>query len=176
MNKLWKISGVVAVLVAVVVFAGVTAALAQGPNQAGDFTSPGRNQAQDGSSIGMGVMAVDEATMHAAVAEALHLSIEEFEAAIAEGKTSYILAQELGIDFSAVQAAMDAVHSAALQQAADEGVITQEQADWITSRRGGGNGQGSGMNGGLSNGQTGRMGRGSGSNGNYSGDCVYQTP
>ncbi len=34
MNKLWKISGVVAVLVAVVVFAGVTAALAQGPNQA----------------------------------------------------------------------------------------------------------------------------------------------
>jgi hypothetical protein len=176
MNKLWKISGVVAVLVAVVAFAGVTAALAQGPNQPGGFTSPGRNQAQDGSSIGMGSMAVDEATMHAAVAEALHLSIEEFEAAVAEGKTSYILAQELGIDFAAVQAAMDAVHSAALQQAADEGVITQQQADWIASHRGGQNRQGSGMNGGLSNDQTGRMGRGSGSNGDYSGDCLYQTP
>ena len=176
MNKLWKISGVVAVLVAVVAFAGVTAASAQGPNQPDGSISPGRNQAQDGSSMGRGLMAVDEAAMHAAIAGALHLSIEEFEAAVAEGQTAYILAQELGIEFADVQAAMDAVHGAALQQAAAEGLITQEQADWIASRRGGGNGQGSGMNGGLSDSRTGRMGRGPGSNGDYSGDCLYQTP
>ena len=169
MNKFWKLAGVSAVLVAVIVFAGVATALAQGPNQPGGYTPSGSNQAQNGFGTGMGLMAVNEDTMHAAIAEALHLSIEELEAAIAEGKTSYILAQELGIDFSDVQTATDAVHTAALQQAANEGRITQEQADWIGSRRGG---QGNGMNSGLSTSRTVRMGGGPGS----SGDCLYQTP
>ena len=176
MNKFWKFAGVIAVLVAVVAFAGVTVAFAQGPNQPRDFTPPASNQAQNGSDTGMGLMAVDEATMHMAIAEALNLSIEEFEAAVAEGKTPLILAQELGVDFAVVQAAMDAVHAAALQQAVDEGLTSQEQADWITSHRGSQNSQGTGMNGSLSNSPTGKMGRGAGSNGDLSGDCLYQTP
>ena len=176
MNKIWKFTGVFAVLVAVVAFAGVTSAFAQGPNQPGDFIPGASNQAQNGSDTGLGLMAVDEVAMHTAIAEALGLSPAEFEAAVAEGKTPLILADELGIDFALVQAAMDSVHADALQQAADEGLISQEQADWITSHRGGQSGQGSDMNGGLSSSPTGRMSRGSGSNGDYSGDCLYQTP
>ena len=176
MNKYWKFAGVIAVLVAVVAFAGVTSAFAQGPNQPEDFTPLGRGQAQDSSIAGMGLMAVDEAAMHTAIAEALNLSIEEFEAAVAGGKTPLILAQEMGIDFAIVQAAMDAEHAAALQQAVDEGLISQEQADWMLSRRGGQNGQAAGMTGGLNENPTSRMGRGPGSSSGSNGDCLYQTP
>jgi len=172
MNKFFKISGIVAVLVAVVAFAGVTTTFAQG-NQPDDVTPRGRNQVQDNTNAGMGLMAVDEATMHAAIAEALGLSIEDFEAAIAEGKTPFILAQELGIDFADVQAAMDAVHVDALQQAVTDGLVTQEQADWILSHRGGQSGQGNGMNRGLNDSPMG--GRGQGNESGNNGDCIYQT-
>jgi hypothetical protein len=174
MNKFLKIAGVIAVLGAVVVFVGATAVFAQGPNQPEGVTPPGLNQAQPAG--GMGLMVVDEATMHAAIAEALGLSVEEFEAALAEGKTPAILAQELGVDFAEVQAAMDAVHIEALQQAVADGLITQEQADWILSHRGGQNGQGNGMNRGSGNSSGGQMGRGAGGGGSYGGDCPYQTP
>ena len=156
MNKFWKIAGVIAVLVAVVALFGVTDAFAQGPNQPDDFTPRGRAQGRDNANAGMGLMAVDEATMHAAIAEALDMSIEEFEAAVAEGKTPFILAQERGIDFAEVQASMDAVHIDALQQAVNDGLITQEQANWMHSHRGGQDGQGNGMNGGLSDSPMGR--------------------
>jgi hypothetical protein len=174
MNKFWKIAGVVAVLVAVVGFVGVPATFAQGPNQPDDFTPRGRTQIQDNANSGMGLLAVDEATMHAAIAKALDMSIEEFEEALAEGKTPLILAQERGIDFSTVQAAMDAVHSDALQQAANEGLITQEQANWMLSHRGGQSGQVNGLNSGLSDSPMG--GRGQNNHDGNNGDCIYQTP
>ncbi len=111
MNKVHKILGIVAVLVAVVAFAGVASAFAQGPNQPADVTHQGRTQVQDNANAGMGLMAVDEVTMHATIAEALDMSVADFDAAIAAGKTPFILAQERGIDFAEVQAAMNAVHA-----------------------------------------------------------------
>ncbi|MCI0578814.1 MAG: hypothetical protein L0332_23300 [Chloroflexi bacterium] len=179
MNKFLKIAGVTAVLVAVIALVGAATVSAQGPNPPDGFEPPGINQRQHGAGDGLGLMAVDEADMHAAMAEALGLSLEEFEAALAEGKTPAILAQELGVDFAVVQDAMEAVHAEALQQAVDEGLITQEQADWILSHRGGQNGQGNGMGRGNSNGPGGQMGRGPGGNagnGGHGGDCPYQAP
>jgi len=174
MNKILKTASIFAVLVAVVAFVGVAAAFAQEPNQAGGATAPRMNQATDGSNPGMGLMAVDEATMHAAIADALYMSLDEFETAVAAGKTPLILAQEKGIDFAEVQAAMDAVHEAALQQAVDDGLISQGQANWILSHRGGQNGQGNGMNSGS--GPKGRAGSGPANNGARNGGCQYQTP
>jgi hypothetical protein len=176
MNKFWKLTSIIAVLVAVVAFAGITAAFAQGPNQPDDITPSGGNRAQHGAGAGLGVMAVDEATMHAAIAEALDMSVEAFEAAIAEGKTPFVLAQELGIDFADVQAAMQSVHTEALQQAVDDGLITQEQYDWIRSRSGGQGRQANGLNGGLGNGSMRRMGGGTAGNGGFGGDCPYVNP
>ena len=176
MNKFWKFSGVFAVLVAVVAFAGVTAAFAQGPNQPDGITPPAMNQGQNEAGVGMGWMAVDEAAMHEAIAGALGMSVEAFEAEVANGENALTLAQKLGIDFAEVQAAMDAVHAAALQQAVDDGLLSQEQADWMLSRRGGQNGQGNDVNRGQGNGSTGRMGRGGGNNGGQAGDCLYQVP
>ena len=176
MNKTFKITGVITVFLALILFAGVTAAFAQGPHQADGITPPGINQTQTEAGVGLGVMAVDEAAMHAAIAETLGMDFEDFEAAVAAGKTSLLLAQEQGVDFADVQAAMDAAHNAALGQAVNDGLMTQEQANWILSHRGGQNSQGAVLSDDPINGPAGRMGRGPGGNGDQTGDCSYLTP
>jgi len=163
-------------LIALFALAGVTAAFAQGPNQPDGLAPTAMNRSQNEAGAGMGMMAVDEAAMHEAIARALGLTIDEFEAEVANGENAFTLAQKQGIDFAEVQAVMDAAHEAALQQAVNDGLVSQEQADWMLSRRGGQNDQGTGMDSGQRDGSTGRMGRGAGSNGTQTGDCQYQTP
>jgi len=64
-------------------------------------------------------------------ATALGITVEELQAAREEGKSPRDLMDELGISTEDFQAAMQAAHEAAIQQAVDDGVITQEQADLI---------------------------------------------
>lgn len=178
MNNSLRTTSIVTVLIALVAFAGVTAAFAQGPNQPDGSTSPGTNRT--GNPAGLGAMAVDEAAIHTAIASTLGMSVEDFETAIAAGETPFTLAQQQGVDFAEVQAAMDAAHEAALQQAVANGLISQEQATWILSHRGGQGRQGLGMNSSTSGG---RMGRGAGGmgpnargNSSQAGQCLYQVP
>ena len=176
MKKFWKISGIMALFAAVVAFAGVTAVFAQGPTQPAGTASPVGNQGQNTARTGMGMQSVDEAAMHDAIAQALGISIETFEAEVANGENAYTLAQKLGVDFADVQAAMNAVHEASLQQAVEDGLISQEQANWILGRRGGQMGQGNqGASGNQNDGYPGMMGRGAANN-NQLGDCQYQAP
>jgi uncharacterized protein (DUF433 family) len=81
-------------------------------------------------------MLVDPEAMHEAIAGALGISVEDFEAARAEGTPLNELAEELGVDLADVQAAVQAVHEEALLQALEDGTITQEQYDAITGRFG----------------------------------------
>jgi hypothetical protein len=74
---------------------------------------------------------IDRDAMHAKMAEAFGLTVEEFEAALAEGKKPHQLAEELGIDFAQVQETMKAAHAEALAEAVANGAITQEEADRI---------------------------------------------
>ncbi len=169
MNTFLKVVGIVTLITITVVAIGATAVLAQGPHNS---MMMGAGEGH-GSGMGMHRMAMDPTTMHTAIAEALGISLEEFEAALAEGKTPFTLAQELGVDFAVVQAAMQAAHTTALQQSVTDGLITQEQADWMLSHQagmGGGMGHGSMGHGGMGNG--GGMHQGSGS-GEHNGDCPY---
>jgi len=172
MSKLMKITGVFAALVAILAIAGATSAFAQGPAHADGVAPRGGGQMQHASAAGMGLMAVDEDVMHEAIAAALSMSAEELETAVAAGTTPFDLAQERGIDFAVVEAAMVAVHQEALQQAVDNGLISQEQADLMLSRQGGQNSGGNGMNRGANGSPQGERGR-IAPNGN-NGDCVYQ--
>lgn len=174
MSKYLKLAGVVA-MVAVIALTSVVAVSAQAatpPQGAGPWNNTGgyagRGRGPGGQ--GLGIMAVDEAVMHAKIAEALGISVEEFEAALAEGKTLYVLAQELGVDFAEVRAAMDAAHAEALAQAVADGTITQEQADWILSHR-----AQMGQWGASGAGPMGRGVRMGGFSG-YAGECPYATP
>ncbi len=177
MKKFMRITGIAALLVAsLALVVVVTGAFAQGPS-APDPTG-GSGQMVRGNGGGMGVMAVDEADMHAAIAEALGMTLEEFEAALAEGKTPFTLASELGIDFADIRAAMSEVHAAALEQATADGLITQERATWMLSRQAA---HGSGVDGtapsagGMMFGR-GNMALGSANHGGNGSDCPFDTP
>jgi len=108
------------------VFAGTTLVNAQTPTP-GDpsYLGGGRMMAGDGL--------MDE-TMHAILAEKLGLSVAELDALIAEGKTVVQIAEEQGLSADEITTLMQEARSAALDQMVADGVITQEQADWMEQR------------------------------------------
>ena len=70
--------------------------------------------------------------MHAAIADALGMTEEELEQAMwEEGKTPWQLADEKGISQDELWAAMQDAHASVLAEMVADGVITQEQADWM---------------------------------------------
>jgi hypothetical protein len=103
--------------------------------------------------------------MHAALAEALGLSVEDFEAKLASGETVWQIAEAQGVSAETLQAAMQAARADILKQAVADGVLTQEQADAMLSHmsaRGGWGMMGRGM-----------MGRGNGQRGGLGGNCPF---
>jgi len=66
------------------------------------------------------------------LAKALGISVDELETAKEDGKRISDLLEELGIDQETFQANMQIAHEETLQQAVEDGIITQEQADQIS--------------------------------------------
>lgn len=124
MNKFVKLVGIAA-LVGIVALATASVALAQGGTPPAPFGF-GRGGMMGGYG---GWMYQYRDLMHEPIAEALGLSLDELNAALAAGKTPWLIAQEKGIDTATLQAAMQAGHAAALKQAVADGKLTQEQAD-----------------------------------------------
>jgi hypothetical protein len=106
----------------------------------------------------------------ALLAGVLGITVDELQAARDEGKTLADLVDELGLDAATVRREMTAAYQQAVQQAVDDGTITQAQADQVLSRPGpgfggfGGRGHfpGWGGFGGPAEGPGGRPGRGYG--------------
>jgi hypothetical protein len=71
-----------------------------------------------------------------AFAEALGMSVEELEAAIAEGQTACEIIEAQGLDPAEVWEATKDARQELLQQAVAEELLTQGQADWISQRMG----------------------------------------
>jgi hypothetical protein len=150
----------------------------------------GRAGAAGGPHLGdeaHGLGLVDETAVHEAMAAALGMSVEDLDAALAEGKTLVVIAAEQGVDIGVVRDAMQAARADALQTAVAEGLITQEQANWMQNQgnrgpQAGGQGAGRAAGNGSMGGRGGRMGgngaAGSGrALGGYAGDCpLSQTP
>jgi len=82
----------------------------------------------------MGWGCADMEANHAILADVLGLTVEELEAELGEGKTLRDLAEELGVDMDEVWDALQEAREAALQQAVEEGTLTQEQADRMLGR------------------------------------------
>ncbi len=89
--------------------------------------------------------------MEQAMADAVGLSLDEFETRHDAGETFYQIALAEGFSAEEIPALMQDARAKALDAAAAAGVITQDQADWMSSRgfgRGGMmNGNGYGANG-----------------------------
>ena len=131
MNK-WIKYGMLAVLALAVVFAGVGVAAAQeGDPPVAPPMGPWGHQPGYGVGPGQGLMADYSDIIHEAIADALGINVSDFEAAIEDGETVFSLAQEYGVDFDELRAAMDEARAEAVDQAIEDGTITEEQAEWM---------------------------------------------
>ena len=72
--------------------------------------------------------------MEKAMAEAVDLSVSAFEARHDAGETFYQIALAEGFTAEEIPALMQAARANALDAAVKDGVISQEQADWMGSR------------------------------------------
>jgi hypothetical protein len=154
MKKLIVASIVVAVAIVVV---GIGVAAAQAPQP----PTPGGGQ---GFGRGFGHMQLAggnaaEGPMHDhmvdAMANALGISPAEFESRHDAGETAYQMASDLGIPADSIPTLLRDARAKALQAAAADGVISQDQANWMGSRA-------AGMGSGNCLGAGGRMGFGGG--------------
>ena len=121
------------VVIAVVAMAGTSFALAQGdtppmPRTPGEFGSRGgRLGEMDDSPL--------HDVMNAAIADAFGLTVEELEAMPDNGENLWALAEGQGLTMEEFQLKMAEARENALQQAIDEGLISQEQADGMLNRQ-----------------------------------------
>jgi hypothetical protein len=89
---------------------------------------------------GTGAMMAGEGTgllsgyVHDALADALGLTPEELTERVANGETAWDIAQEQGLTFEQFQELKWEAHTAAIEQAVADGVITPEQAELMLSR------------------------------------------
>ena len=95
-----------------------------------------------------------------AMSAALGISATDFEARQDAGKTAYQIALDLGIQADKIPALLAGARARALDAAAADKVITQQQADWMKSRR-------TGMANGNCTGMGQRQGGGMGHGGNW---------
>ena len=122
-NKKSILIGGVLVALLVTVVAGATSVFAQEP---ASTWMHGRGL---GGGRGLGLTGLQVA------AEALDMTTDELITELQSGKTLEEIAEEAGMDYADVQAAIQEAHATAMrdriQQALDDGTITQEHADWL---------------------------------------------
>jgi hypothetical protein len=142
MSKFWKIAGIATLVAVVGVVALVAVTFAQGPPVKPPFPMRmlahgpfgGRGHPAFGPFGGFEGAEEYREEMHAAVAEALGKSVEELEAAIADGQTLEQIAEAQGVDLADVWSATTPARQRLLQRAVEDELLTQRQADWISER------------------------------------------
>lgn len=157
MKKTLVIVGLIALLI--LAFAGVRIAYAQAttpqplPGDGTQSTPPSWGRGGAGARGGFGGMMYgdaegEEGPMHTAMleamAEALGLQPNELEARLDAGESMFDVAESLGISLEDFQSMMVTARTAAIQQAVQDGLLTQEKADWMLERMGTGRGAGFG--------------------------------
>ena len=140
------------VIVGVLIFGAVGVASAQtllprlmGSSRMANFESRSSMMNSQGAGTGMtsggrgGMMGqAGSGLLHdymiAGFAEAFNLDVVDLQARIDGGETMYDVALELGYTQESFSELMVTVRTDAINQALADGVITQEQADWMLSR------------------------------------------
>ncbi|RMG92499.1 MAG: hypothetical protein D6706_16745, partial [Chloroflexi bacterium] len=115
MKKYWKFAGLIAVLLAAVGLVVGAVAFAQEPTPTPEDTEPVAPDHPFGKGLGQEIF--NREAIHQAIADTLGMSVEELEAARAEGKTIEELAAEAGVEMADIQAAVEEVRNAAIDQA-----------------------------------------------------------
>ncbi|MGQ9554893.1 MAG: hypothetical protein ACUVWR_12355 [Anaerolineae bacterium] len=113
-------------------FGAIGVAFADSPDVSGPANCPlfgGRGGPWTGNGpTGRGIM---HDTMVAEVAKALGLEVEDLEARLADGESIWQIARDRGLSNQEISDIMVAARNSALDKAVTEGLLTQEQADWM---------------------------------------------
>jgi hypothetical protein len=139
-KKWWMVGGFAASVAAVMIVAGLVGGVLWGAIPASaqepEPTWPCGEGGQLGFGWHLGGWGARAWTMFDTVAQALGLTPQEFFTELHdEGKTVTEIAEEKGIDIETVQDAVGAARGEAMreaiEQAVEDGKLTQEQADWL---------------------------------------------
>lgn len=138
---------IVAVLIGVVAIFGLASVVSAQDDFPRTPPAPGQGYGRQGGGMGMMGAQTEAGPMHeymqAALAESLGLSVEELEKRHADGETFWQIAESKGYSLEQARQMMLDARSAALDALVKDGVLTQEQADWMKNR--GGRMSGAGM-------------------------------
>lgn len=142
MKRFWMLSVIVGVMA---LFGVVGAVYAQGTNPPAT-PAPGDGVYGPGMMNGRGGMMSGAAragtgAMHeymvAELAEKLGLTLEAYQEQFDQGKTFWQIAEDQGLSVEEAQQIMTDARRLALDQMVQDGVITQEQAEWMKTRMSG---------------------------------------
>jgi len=107
-----------------------------GPEMMGEAGGYGHGMMGDG--YGMMGWSGEEGPMHdgmvASLGDALGLSVDEIETRHDAGETIWDIAEGEGLSSAEIQDLMFASHDLALEDAVTNGLLTQEEAEWMDSR------------------------------------------
>lgn len=136
MKKAFVVVSLVAVLLAALAVAGF--AYAQKPDPSTPYNNGpfGSGMMGGWGMMGNGSYGPLHEYMQDAMAVALGLTHEEFENRLANGETPWTIAQAKGLSAEEFSTLMTDARSKALDAAVADGVLTQEQADWMKERMG----------------------------------------
>jgi parvulin-like peptidyl-prolyl isomerase len=154
MRNIRRFIGITAVLVFVFMALGATVALAAPLAQSEDPESevPEEGTEEQVGPCGVGQEVIEQVIDHEALdeimADALGMTVEELQEAKESGQHLRDLAEAQDVDLDEVKAAVDEARAEMVQQAVDDELITEEQAECILSHAGrcnkGGRGRGFG--------------------------------
>jgi len=140
MKKILTVSAIVILAILILGVAGFAYAQTQTPPWPDQTYGPG--MMRRGGSFGPGMMgrwgAGGYGPMHEymedAFAEALGITHDELEAKLDAGETMGSIAQAQGLSDEEIAKLMVDTRAKALEKAVADGVLTQEQADWMSQR------------------------------------------
>jgi Spy/CpxP family protein refolding chaperone len=142
MKKFLAISAIVVLAVLALGVAGIAYAQTQTPPQPGFPMGRGMMRGWGDRGFGPGMMGrwgeggygPMHEYMEDAFAEALGISHDDLEAKLDAGETMWSIAQAQGLSDEEISQLMIDARTKALEKAVADGVLTQEQADWMTQR------------------------------------------
>jgi hypothetical protein len=165
MNKIWKAVSLVGLVVLSIGATSIAYAQTESPQP---YSNPGYGPGMMGGKGRYGVGMVDGGLglFHDALiesfADVLGLTASQLESRLESGETMWQVVEAEGISWEEYSVIMQDARSAALDQAVEDGTITQEQADFMNSRgqaRGYARGKGGCMGSEYGAGQRGPQGR-----------------
>ena len=165
MNKIWKAVSLVGLAVLAIGATSIAYAQTESPKP---YSNPGYGPGMMGGKghYGGGMVDGGLGLFHDALiesfADVLGLTASQLESRLESGETMWQVAEAEGISWEEFSVIMQDARSAALDQAVEDGTITQEQADFMNSRgqaRGYARGKGGCMGSEYGAGQRGPQGR-----------------